>query len=88
MAWTSALAIYLLFWVLCAFFVLPFYGRPSDQAEHDVAGAERGAPANFPVGTILRQITIVATIFFAAYYVIYARGWVDARAVSALISSS
>jgi predicted secreted protein len=86
MAWTSALAIYLLFWVLCAFFVLPFHGRPSDQAEHDVAGAETGAPATFRVGAIVRQTTIVASVFFAVYYLIYTQGWVDARAVSEAIS--
>jgi predicted secreted protein len=88
MAWTSALAVYLLFWVLCAFFVLPFHGRRAGQAEHDVAGADIGAPATFRVGAIMRQTTVVATIFFAVYYVVYTQGWVDAHAVSALISSS
>ena len=88
MAWTSALAIYLLFWVLCAFFVLPFHGRPAEQPDHDVAGAERGAPATFRVGAIMRQTTIVATIFFAAYYLIYTQRWVDAQTISNLISSS
>ena len=88
MAWTSALAVYLLFWVLCAFFVLPFHGRRAEQAEHDVAGADIGAPATFRVGAIIRQTTIVATIFFAVYYLIYTQGWVDVHAVSALISSS
>ncbi len=82
MAWTSALAVYLLFWVLCAFFVLPFHGRRADQPDHDVTGADAGAPATFRVGAIIRQTTIVATVLFAAYYIIYAQGWVDAQAVS------
>jgi predicted secreted protein len=85
-AWTSALAVYLLFWVLCAFFVLPFHGRRAGQAEHDVAGADSGAPVNFRVGAILWQTTIVATIFFALYYVVYTQGLVDADAVSNAIS--
>lgn len=88
MAWTSALAVYLLFWVLCAFFVLPFHGRRAEQAEHDVAGADIGAPATFRVGVIVKQTTIVATVFFALYYLVYTQGWVDARAVSDAISGS
>jgi predicted secreted protein len=86
MAWTSALAVYLLFWVLCAFFVLPFHGRRTEQAKHDVAGADIGAPATIRVGAIMRQTTIVATVFFAVYYVVYTQGWVDGRAVSEAIS--
>lgn len=74
MQWTSALAIYLLFWVLGAFFVLPFHGRRADQAADEVTGTDPGAPSAFPVGTILKQTTIVATIGFAAYYVIYTQG--------------
>lgn len=34
----------------------------------------------------MRQTTVVATIFFAAYYVIYTQGWVDARALSEAVS--
>ena len=88
MAWTSALAIYLLFWVLSAFFVLPFHGRRDEQPEHDVAGAEAGAPATFRVGAIMRQTTVVATALFAVYYVVYTQGLVDAAAISSLLSSS
>lgn len=34
----------------------------------------------------MRQTTVVATIFFAVYYVIYTQGWVDARALSEAVS--
>lgn len=88
MVWTSALAIYLLFWVLSAFFVLPFHGRRDEQPEHEVAGADAGAPASFRVGAIMRQTTIVATVLFAAYYVVYTQGWIDAAAISNVLSSS
>lgn len=80
MYWTSALAIYLLFWVMSAFFVLPFHGRRSEQPKSEIAGADTGAPAALPVGKILRQITVVATIGFAAYYAVYTQGWVGAEA--------
>lgn len=71
MKWTSALAIYLLFWVMCAFFVLPFHGRRSDETSSAVPGAEPGAPTTLPVGRILKQISLVATVSFAIYYVLY-----------------
>lgn len=86
MAWTSALAVYLLFWVLCAFFVLPFHGRRADQPDHEVTGADAGAPATFRVGAIMRQTTIVATALFAIYYMVSAQGWIDTRAISDLMS--
>jgi predicted secreted protein len=83
MQWTSALAIYLLFWVMSAFFVLPFHGRRADQAAGEVAGADVGAPATIRFGAILRQITLVATITFGAYYIAYTQNWVDADAITA-----
>ena len=56
MKWTSALAIYLLFWAFSAFFVLPFHGRrASDDATPLVRGQEPGAPATFRPGRILLQ---------------------------------
>jgi predicted secreted protein len=86
MAWTSALAIYLLFWVLSAFFVLPFHGRQADQAIDRVQGTDPGAPATFPVGAIMKQTTLVATIGFAAYYVVYTQGWINPAAIGRMIS--
>src|SRR3546814_4481034 len=72
MKWTSALAIYLLFWAFSAFFVLPFHGRrASDDATPLVRGQEPGAPATFRPGRILLQITIAATIAFGLYYLAY-----------------
>lgn len=71
MQWTSALAIYLLFWVMTAFFVLPFHGRRADETASPIAGSDPGAPAAFPVSTIIKQTTAVATVAFAAYYLFY-----------------
>jgi predicted secreted protein len=82
MKWTSALAIYLLFWAFSVFFVLPFHGRRADEAADGVRGSEPGAPSTFRVGAVLKQTTVVATIGFAAYYVVYTQGWVDAVAIS------
>src|SRR3546814_14644302 len=76
MKWTSALAIYLLFWAFSAFFVLPFHGRrASDDATPLVRGQEPGAPATFRPGRILLQMTIVAPLAFGLYYLTYVHGW-------------
>ena len=78
MKWTSALAIYLLFWAFSAFFVLPFHGRrASDDATPLVKGQEPGAPATFRPARILLQMTIAATIAFGLYYLAYVNGWAD-----------
>lgn len=83
MKWTSALAIYLLFWAFSAFFVLPFHGRKA--ADNDVPlvkGQEPGAPANLRPGRILLQMTIVATVAFLLYYLAYVNGWADPNRLS------
>lgn len=80
---TSAFAIYLLFWALSAFFVLPFHGRrANDDAVPMVKGQDVGAPATFRPGRIILQITIVATTLFALYYVAFAYGWADPEVFS------
>lgn len=83
MKWTSALAIYSLFFALSAFFVLPFHGRRAgDDAAPLVKGQDRGAPAVFRPARVLLQMTIVATIGFVLYYAAYVNGVVDPDVVS------
>ena len=83
MKWTSILAIYLLFWTLCLFMVLPFGVRT-----HDEAGAERvpgqadSAPHQFPAGKIALRTTIVSALLFALYYANYVNGWIGPEDVS------
>lgn len=86
MQWTSVLAIYLLFWVMSAFFVLPFHGRRADQAVSEIAGSDSGAPTGFRVGAILKQITLVATVSFGLYYLAYTQSWIDSAAISAAMT--
>jgi predicted secreted protein len=77
MNWTSSLAIYLLFWVMSAFFVMPFgYRAASEGDEPLVPGQVHSAPANFKPGLILIRITIVATIAFSLFYANYVQGWI------------
>lgn len=79
MEWTSIIAIFLLFWVLSAFLVMPFGVRTHDEAGIDkVAGQADSAPANFSPRRIALRTTVVAIILFALYYLNYAGGWITA----------
>ena len=79
---TSILAIYLLFWVLSAFFVMPFGVRtPHETGDTLVPGQSESAPANFDAKRIIIRTTIVATIGFALYYLNYVNGWITANDV-------
>lgn len=79
---TSILAIYLLFWVLSAFFVMPFGVKtPEEAGEALVPGQVESAPANFNPKRIAIRTTIVATILFGLFYLNYVNGWIGAEAI-------
>jgi predicted secreted protein len=78
MRWTSALAIFLLFWVLSAFLVMPFgIKNAHETGEALIPGQSDGAPANFNPKRILIRTTILATILFGIYYINYVNGWIS-----------
>ena len=78
MKWTSALAIFLLFWVLSAFLVMPFgIKNAHETGDALVPGQSDGAPANFNPRRILIRTTIVATVLFGIYYANYVNGWIS-----------
>ena len=82
MRWTSALAIYVLFWAFSVFFVLPFGVRTSDEAGVPrVPGQADSAPASFAMGKVAKRVTIVATLLWALYMANYHYGWVQAKDV-------
>ena len=77
MRWTSALAIYILFWTFSVFLVLPFGVRTSDEAGIErVKGQAESAPHEFAPGKVALRVTIVATVAFALFYANYIYGWV------------
>lgn len=83
MSWSSMLAIYALVWSISAFFILPFHGRrAADDAVPLVAGQEPGAPAQVRIGRIALQVTILASLFFAAFYFAFTQGWADPSAIA------
>lgn len=79
MRWTSALAIYVLFWVMSAFLVMPFGVRTADElGTEKIPGQAESAPANFKPRRIVIITTIVATLLFGLYYENYVKGWITA----------
>lgn len=82
MRWTSALAIYFLFWSLSVFFVLPLGMRTTEEAGGErVPGQADSAPHRYDARKIVVRTTIVATILFALYYLNYVYGWIGTDAV-------
>ncbi|MCK9541856.1 MAG: DUF1467 family protein [Novosphingobium sp.] len=77
MKWTSILAIYMLFWVLSAFLVLPFGVRTHDEeGVAKVAGQAESAPVRFRPGRIALRATILSAVLFGLYYANYVNGWI------------
>ena len=82
MRWTSALAIYILFWSFCVFLVLPFGVRTSaEEGVERVPGQSDSAPHTFAAGKIAVRVTIVATLLWGLFMLNYSYGWVRAKDV-------
>jgi len=74
----SALAIYLLFWTLTLFAVLPFGVRTNaESGQDDVPGQAQSAPANPMILKKLAWTTLIAGIFFGIFLANYHWGWVE-----------
>lgn len=77
MRWTSILAIYVLFWTMSLFLVLPFGIRTAEEA-----GAERGpghaesAPHSFSLPRALLRAAILGALLTALYVANYIYGWI------------
>lgn len=77
MRWTSMLAIYVLFWTICLFLVLPFGVRTAEEAGAEVeAGHAESAPHVFSLAKVALRTTIVSAICFALFVANYRYGWI------------
>ena len=77
MNWTSILAIYFLFWVMCAFLLLPFGVKTHDEAGvAKVPGQADSAPHNFRPGRVAVRATVFAAAVTALYVANYSYGWI------------
>ncbi len=78
---TSVVAIYILFWSLSLFLVLPFRLRSSEAAEAHVPGQAEGAPPRFSLKRTAIWTTIVSAVLFGLYYLNYVYGWLPVQSL-------
>ena len=73
----SAIAIYLLFWSLTLFAVLPFGVKTTHEAGGEpVPGEANSSPANPMLVKKMLWTTLVSTLLFGLFYANYTAGWV------------
>ena len=76
----SMIAIYVLFWALTLFAVLPFGVRTHEELGIDmVSGQADSAPGNFSAGRIILRTTVVSAILFGLFYLNYRFEWLTAE---------
>jgi len=80
MRWTSMLAIFVLFWTISLFVVLPFGVRTAEEAGVErLPGHAESAPVDFSLGRAALRATILATCCFGLFYANYRYGWLTAQ---------
>lgn len=85
MAWYSALALYLLFWVFCLFLVLPMGVRTVEEEGGRVgAGHAPSAPANPRMGRKLLWTTLLSALLFGLFLLNWEAGWITRADLEAL----
>ena len=73
----SALSIYVLFWVMSFFLVIPFGVRTDEESGAErVPGHAESAPHRFSFGRAALRATIVSAILFGLFYLNYVNGWI------------
>lgn len=74
----SILAIYLLFWTMSLFLVLPFGVRTSEEEGAErLPGHAESAPHSFSLGQAALRATALSAVLFGLFYANYIYGWVD-----------
>ena len=77
---TSIAAIYLLFWTMSFFVVLPFGVRTAEEEGAEaVIGHAESAPHRFSFGRVALRATLLSAVLFGLFYANYHYGWVDAE---------
>lgn len=82
MKFTSALAIFTLFWTMSLFLVLPFGVRTAEEAgvEREPGHAD-SAPHGFSFARVATRATVLSAILFGLFYFNYVYGWISADAL-------
>ena len=77
MQWTSIIAIFVLFWVMCAFVLLPFGVKTHDEmGVEKTPGQADSAPANFRPLRLVIIASVCAVLVTTLYVLNYDNGWV------------
>lgn len=85
MPWGSALAIYLLFWVVTLFLVLPFGVRTARElGEREVPGQAPSAPAAFSLPRKIGWTTLISAGLFGLFVLNWEQGWISRADLEAL----
>lgn len=80
MKWSSALAVYFLFFVGIAFLMLPFGMRTNEEVgAENIPGQADSAPHRFELVPHLLKAAAIAAAVFAIYYLNYVNGWITAE---------
>jgi len=80
---TSILLIYVLFWTLSLFLVLPFGVKTHDElGVSKVPGQADSAPANFNPRKVILRTTVLAAVLFGLYYLNYINGWIGVETIN------
>ena len=73
----SIVAVYLLFWVLSFFVVIPFGVRTDEEAGVErLPGHAESAPHKFSFGGAALRATLVSAVLFGLFYANYVNGWI------------
>ena len=74
---SSLAAIYLLFWTMSLFLVLPFGVRTAEEEGLEATpGHADSAPHNFSFGRAALRATLLSAALFALFYANYHFGWI------------
>jgi predicted secreted protein len=84
MRWTSIVAIYLLFWVMSAFLVLPFGIRTHEEAGEALVPDRPAAPPPISARAVWLRATVLSAVLFGLFYANLHYGWVTLDDVSVI----
>ena len=75
----SIFAIYVLFWAMSFFVVIPFGVRTDEEAGVErTPGHAESSPHGFSFGRAALRATLLSAVLFALFYANYIYGWIGA----------